>query len=419
MHPEFELVKQCLREIETRLQWGESAVWHNDMYHELSERILAETQVLLSPTTLKRVWGRVAYSSAPSITTKNALARFAGYQNWRDFKSLHRRRKPAPLRKKISENIGVITMAASLMTVVFISFFSLRGTGSVRYEPSRIGFTSDPIAEGLPNSVVFRIDLGGYSPEDVRIQQSWDETKTIALKPGQTEATGQYYYPGYFRSKLRLDGTIVKEHDLYIRSDGWLGTLDYDPIPKYVPARELVGGTLSFPPEIVREIQNREEPLISAFHYVNEMGGISGDNFVLETSIRNVYRDKWAVCQQVNILILGTKSALIIPFSIPGCVSEIGVMLSERYLGGKEHDLSGLGLDFREFRDVKIQVIAKTVSVYAGDRLLFRDSFSQTIGKVAGVRFRFRGAGEIGHVRLTDSENGALALDEDFGHTAD
>ena len=93
MYPEYKLVQKCLQAIEQQLGWGEATQWHNDVYIELSERIHKDTQVLLSPTTLKRVWGRVNYSSAPSITTLNTLAKFAGYHNWREFKNQAKEKK--------------------------------------------------------------------------------------------------------------------------------------------------------------------------------------------------------------------------------------------------------------------------------------------------------------------------------------
>ncbi|MGB5820903.1 MAG: hypothetical protein WBG90_15565, partial [Saonia sp.] len=72
-YSEHKLVQSCLLQIEEKLNWGSSSLWHNDVFVELSEVIHEKTQVLLSPTTLKRVWGRVDYKSDPSISTLNTL----------------------------------------------------------------------------------------------------------------------------------------------------------------------------------------------------------------------------------------------------------------------------------------------------------------------------------------------------------
>lgn len=416
MYPEYKLVWQCLLHIEENMGWGASSTWHNDVFIELSERIQERTQVLLSPTTLKRVWGRVDYKNSPSITTLNTLAQFAGFQNWRDFKGKAAVKKPSWIKRNINPNLGVIMLGASIMTLVFVSLFSLKGSKDNRetIDVSSIGFTSKAVTSGMPNSVVFDLNLGKIKSDSIHIQQYWDPTKTIALKPGQKQATGQYYIPGYFRAKLLVDGTILKEHDLFIKTEGWLGTLDYEPIPKYIATTEIENGKLSFSPSILEEIASSQKPLQTTFHMVNDFQAVSGDNFMLQTSIKNTFRDKWAVCQKAAIVILGTKSAMIINFAIPGCVSEIGVMMSDVYISGKEQDLSGLGVDLSATKDFKIEVRDKRLLVYLENKQLFEGSYNQTLGSIVGLRYRFLGAGEVSKLRLTDLSGRTVAIEDDF-----
>lgn len=75
----------CCQLIEAQLNWGTSAGWTNQDFENLSEKIREATSVMLSATTLKRIWGRVKYDSAPTVTTLNTLAQFAGFENWRRF----------------------------------------------------------------------------------------------------------------------------------------------------------------------------------------------------------------------------------------------------------------------------------------------------------------------------------------------
>ncbi|TMU56556.1 hypothetical protein [Flagellimonas algicola] len=412
MYLEEKLVQKCLLQIEEGLGWGPSQDWHNDVFIELSERIQERTKVLLSPVTLKRVWGRIDYRSAPSKTTLNTLAQFAGFENWRDFKGTAPLKTKHPLQKVVNANLGIIMLSASVMTVIFISFFSLKGTGndSNVIDPESIMFKSKPIAKGLPNTVVFDLDLGGIDSDSIHIQQYWDPTKTISLKPGQTQATGQYYSPGYFRAKLLVDGKPIKQHDLFIKSEGWLGTLDYQPIPNYIQSEEINDGKLSFPTAIFDEVSKNEQPINTTYHLVQDFDSISGDNFILKSSLQNVYRDKWAVCQKTYVIILGTKGAMVYSFSIPGCSSELGVMMNDVYFSGKEHDLSGLGLDLSETRDIKIQVMDKQVEIFAEDNKIFAGSYNESIGRVVGIRYRFLGLGEVYKSELQDV-NGSTTID--------
>src|SRR5882757_4587847 len=88
MHNKTEIVDlaECRRQIETRLGWGDSVLWTSGDFEQLSEKIRDATQIYLSASTLKRIWGRIKYESLPAVTTLNTLAQFAGYDNWRAFR---------------------------------------------------------------------------------------------------------------------------------------------------------------------------------------------------------------------------------------------------------------------------------------------------------------------------------------------
>lgn len=358
----------------------------------------------------------IDYKSAPSISTLNTLALFAGYINWRDFKNQINIKQSSWFKRKIGPNMGIVMLSAAIMTLVFISFYSMIGDNNNlnTLDISKIKFESKSVTKGLPNTVIFDFDLGEINSDSLLIQQYWDKTKTIKIHQDQTQATGQYYYPGYFRAKLLVDGNIIKEHDLFIETQGWLGTLDYQPIPKYISENELMNGNLSFSKAILNEIKNNSTPLVSTFHKIEKFKELSGDNFELNTRLRNIYRDKWAVCQKVRIAIIGTKSALLIPFSIPGCVSDLGVKLSDTYINGKEHDLSSLGIDLSTFKNIKIKVIDKNITVFVDGKALFSNKFSKSIGNIVGLRFQFLGAGDISEVSIKGLSGTETILDQHF-----
>jgi len=417
-YPEYKIVKECLLLIEKQLNWGDSTLWHNDVFIELSEKIQEKTKVILSPTTLKRVWGRINYDNAPSISTLNALAQFAGFSNWREFKNQSTIKKPSWVERKISPNLGIIVVSAALLTVAFISFYSMIGgveNKAEEFDTSAISFKSKSVSKGLPCSVVFDFDLKNIDSDSLYIQQYWDPRKTIKINKEQTQATGQYYFPGYFRAKLLVDGTIVKEHDLFIKTEGWLGTIDYKPIPKYIIEKDLMnGGSLSFQPSIIDEIEAREKPIATIFHRIEQFKEISGDNFVLNTSIRNVYRDKWAVCQKAVIAIVGIEGGLMIPFSIPGCASELGMMLSDKMISGKEHDLSSLGIDLSTFKDIQIKTVNKNITVFVEDTAVYSNHYTKSVGDIIGVQFYFLGAGEVKNISIKNLTGSTTLLDDSF-----
>ena len=84
-YSEAENLEKCKKAIEDKLNWGSSASWLNYDFERLNEQIFAETNVQISVSTLKRIFGKASYNSSPSLTTLNTLAVFIGFANWRDF----------------------------------------------------------------------------------------------------------------------------------------------------------------------------------------------------------------------------------------------------------------------------------------------------------------------------------------------
>jgi hypothetical protein len=410
-YPDYKTVQKCLLQIEEKLGWGNSSQWHSDVFIELSETIQKHTNILLSPTTLKRIWGKVNYNSAPSISTLNTLSKFIDYQNWRDFKIDTQIKQPTWFEKNVTPNLKIIIPSAAALALIFVSLFSMMGVNNAKInDVSKINFSCHPVTKNIPNSVVFDFDLNAIESDSIYIQQFWDETKTIKINANQKQATGIYYYPGYFRAKLVIDGAIVKENDLFIKSNGWLATLDYKPIPKYLKHLD----SLSLPLAFINEIKSSEKPLTSTFHYIDDFKDISGDNFRLNTIVKNVYNDKWAVCQNATVIIIGTKSAHLIPFAISGCSSSMGIMMSDVYLSGKEYDLSSLSVDLSKPTNLKIEVINKQVTVFADNKKLFSSVYNESIGRIVGIRYQFLGAGEVKQIALSNLSESEFIINGKF-----
>ena len=165
---------------------------------------------------------------------------------------------------------------------------------------------------------------GQRSPEVLRVP--WHNQ---SIQKEQKQATGIYYFPGYFRAKLLANETIVQEHDLFLKSEGWLGMLEYKPVPKYFKPILSEKSSIIFPADIQTEIKKLEEPIASSFHFVDDLGEVSGDDFTLEATIQNTFDDRWAVCQTTRIYLLGSDGAIIIPFAKLGCSSNNNLMLND------------------------------------------------------------------------------------------
>jgi hypothetical protein len=411
MNHDNEYLQLCIKLIGEKLNWRPADEWRNYEFTELSEKILDATSVNLSVTTLKRIFGKLKYESLPSTVSLNALARFLGYTSWMDFKSkqkLAKEPEPVQVIKKTSFfKKKVWPMAAAATVIIAILAFTFLSGKSVRplKNENQIVFTSKPLAEGLPNSVVFNVDLKGNKPDKAIFQQSWDSTRTVALEPGQTEATGIYYLPGYFRAKLILDGRIVKEHDLFVKSDKWMATIDYKPIPTYVKEKDLMlKDEMSVTENVLNEIKKNAEPIWLTYHLVKPFGNLQSDNFTLESSIKNVYAEGPAVCKTAKIFVLCSKGAFIIPFTITGCISDVNLKANDNYLDGRQNDLSCFSTDLSNWANVKVEVKNRVMRIYLNNKLIKQETYKLDAGEIVGLRFSFLGAGSVKNTKLIDDK---------------
>lgn len=418
----------CKKELETKTGWPPSDQWRDFEFTELGERIFDATGTRLSVTTLKRVFGKVKYDSLPSSATLNALAQYLGYENWMQFKTSHEKETetpaaaaaPSPAEARAPRKVKrrfVAIAAAVLLAALVISGFVFRKTPAAGDSPAahQISFRSKPLAQGLPNSVVFNINWDGFTTPNALIQQSWDSTKTVRLQPGQAEATGIYYVPGYFRAKLIVDKKIIREHDLFIRSDNWMATIDNNPDPPtYVKPEELIlnnGMTVAEP--VIKKISTIERPTYLTYHLVRPFAGLQSDNFSFETNFKNIYSEGPAVCKTTKVFILCSSGAFIIPFTIPGCIGSVNLKLGDQTWEGKSNDLSAFGIDPAAGIQLKVEVKNRAVNIYCNNKLVWNGSYHSDAGKVVGLRYSFLGAGTVQHTTLRN-EKGEAVYDADF-----
>ncbi|MBO3696851.1 hypothetical protein [Roseivirga sp. E12] len=408
-----ELLKYCLRRIEKKLGWISNDLWQNQDFDLLSDRIFDETGVKLSVTTLKRVWGKVNYSSEPSISTLNALAKFIGYDNWSDLKNSEQFSAAPKPKSKPSINLRpvVILIALALTTVAIVSF-------SQRSKPidlSQVKFGAEPVTLGLPNSVVFTYDFGDNEVEEATIQQSWNEKLTFSIDPNKEAATGIYYYPGYFKAKLLANNRILKEQDLHIRTDGWMATINHSDSPRYLYNHELsTNGRIRLTEGLLKEIHDEDSESVDllTYHFFDDFESTASDDFVFETRFRNTYKKSNGICQRVQVLVHAKDGVFLTPFSIPGCTSDLYLITSGESHSGKENDLSSFGIEATQWNDFRLEVSKGMAHYLLNQELIFTQPYETNIGDIVGFKFRFEGAGELDYAKL--SNNQKTIFFEDF-----
>ena len=239
------MIQTLVDQIETKLGWGSGMDWSNKDFEMLSEQVFEATKKRLSVTTLKRIWGRAELVANPSPATLDILSEFLGNKNWREFVAMHGSSEnfsgKTAQRNYLKPMIVMGTLTAIVVLVLLFWPKATRATKSADpIDKSKFAFTSNVVSNEMPNSVVFAYDASAASDSaKVEIQQSWDKRKRVTIKKEDSIATSIYYLPGFFKSKLLVDGIVVKEHDVFIKAEDWLGTIGKEGVPIYLSPDEV------------------------------------------------------------------------------------------------------------------------------------------------------------------------------------
>jgi hypothetical protein len=405
---------RCKQLIERKLDWGASESWISVDFDNLQQRILDETGVSLSASTLRRIWGRVDYQHLPSNTTLNTLAQFAGYSDWRAFIKSQATTDlpPDPARQlpvlpvKSSINWVKLSWIAGLVLII-----ALIGIVAFEQKPSQLNvnqysFSSKPLTRGIPNSVIFTYNSSASPTDSVYIQQSWDpRLQTLVDKDGQTH-TSIYYEPGYYVAKLMIGKQIVKEHPLIIPTNGWLGCIATKPIPVYLKPSEFIGPDMMKLP--VADIQHKnvalqpQAPLVKYFN-VGNFDPISLADFSFTSDVKNEYGEGAAACQLAWIVLITNDMPITIPLSTKGCVSELTLLDGTYTVSGKKTDLSRFGVDFSKWVHVSCKSDGRKLYYHINGELAYEAALPQKKVSIVGIAYGFLGTGAVKDIKLLTS----------------
>lgn len=78
--------KECLEQLKVLVEktLGKKLVTPKD-YDFLSEHIFSRLHIMISATTIKRLWGYLKENTSPRLATLDVLSRFVGYRDWNEF----------------------------------------------------------------------------------------------------------------------------------------------------------------------------------------------------------------------------------------------------------------------------------------------------------------------------------------------
>jgi hypothetical protein len=295
----------------------------------------------------------------------------------------------------------------TLAIAVVLSFISARIIHKP-VNPAPVRFEHHETSDELPNSVVFDYDATALQPKKVMIQQSWDPTRREKVDPEGKQHTSIYYYPGFFRAKLVVDGEIKRESDVYIPTKGWKAIIARNPLPVYLSAKEtaLDSGRMGIKPTTLET--KTGSPVFTnrwvSFFDVHEFPGMSGDHFLFQTTIRNTSTVEQSLCRKMQLFVMGTEDPIIVTFSDKGCISSLSLYTGSRGINGQDHDLSAFGCDCSQWQQVTCAQENGVFTIGLNGKPVFTAQRNKSIGGIIGIRIAFEGTGEIKEATLNGGD---------------
>lgn len=423
---EKKILSQYRRLLEQKLGWGSSDNWSNQEYENLTDKIFEATKIALSVSTLKRVLGKVRYEGTFNKTTLNALAQYIEFENWNSFKQhieIHRisiEEKPSVIQKKLGSSkkplkVGSFFLWVFLILIALLFVYNDYTNDFDIQSLTTVKFENKKVTDNLPNSVIFNYDVSKIDADSFFIQQNWDPKRRQEISPENNTHTSIYYYPGHFNARLMANDKVLKKSKVFIKTKGWKGIIEHDPIPIYLSNKEIKkDAAIGISRETLKEKTglNVFNDINTWFLNIRSFNGLNAGNFYFQTTLKNTSSVNMSLCRQVNVYILFDGGAFTIPLADKGCISSLFLSTGQRGIDGKENDLSKFGCDFREYQKLECKVKNKVITIILNDKPVFKENFAENLAEIVGIKISFEGTGEIKNVRLGEPGKKPVLNDE-------
>lgn len=395
-----EHIESCFKLVERKFGRGPSSAWDTNDFNDLGRHIQEETGTLLSVSTLKRLSGKINYSSQPNKATLNALAEYIGYPNWVSFAN---KETGQVLKRRDWGKTKIPTKYAILLLLLILMFISAAylsiNLGGTAYDANNFVFNGESVSNGLPNSVVFNYDATAADDQSkIEIQQDWDESKRVIVNKNDSVSTSIYYRPGFFKSKLVVDGNIVKEKDILIPTKDWVGVIETDSIPIYLDMEDYQSeNSLSIKAGSLEKyvVDPRAARTPVGLYQIKDFGELYTSNFEMSALVRNDFRSGKSICQSAQLVIFHEDGPISIMLTDKGCISDIMLHAFGKTIDGKKTDLSGFGVDFQDFVELKCVSKNGKLEILLDNQAVFSFDIPDEPKKILGCSIHFEGAGTI------------------------
>ncbi|MEM1136574.1 MAG: hypothetical protein AAGI07_12110, partial [Bacteroidota bacterium] len=431
--------------VEKKLQWGGSDDWRHSDYKNLSEVIYEESKILLSTSTLKRVWGKIKYEGMPNATTLDALSMYIGYKNWLDFKNKtekgYEQKEEVPIstppiqqhkptfltRKKVLAGILVPALVVVAVLLFLKSFQTVSEEVTIKIPDNFVFELAEEPTLGIPQTVIINMDLTGFEVDSIYILEL-GRNKREYLPRNQKRHPYFCPLPGNHSIKLMYKNIELKKIDFYVYSNNWQAVISNKDagsdkywivnLPTYLPSRPVEDGFLSVSAEVLKSHNVKVADNTWTTFYNFKPFDINVDNYTVETKMINSIKEGATTCQ-IGIFSVTTEKGLQEVWLVaPGCSKFTHILFGKigkdgGMLDNKMVDLSEFEVDMNKWQDLKWTVNDKNVSVQLNNKEVYSVSYPESLGNITGLKYQFKGSGgRVDYLRLKDLEGNILYTEE-------
>jgi len=431
---EKDLLHICLEAIVRKVNDGQVEYWTDGIFIKLSEAIEEETSILISRNTLKRLFGKMKTPDdyKPQRETKNALAIFAGFKGWEDFKSKTLQENKElissipgyqpiangkienhadQIAKKYADEKRLVSKKSLgfgiLILLAFAAFILIKRFSGHKILPK-------PEAEF---TILNPIDTVPYT---LKISYKTKNVSLDSLKIDNMpvfENTGRYNLgisvPIYTWVSIKHGKANLASKPYHAISKGWLAYFQHKRKKSFVHIQDE-----SWKIKGAARLSRKwflGKPLDSTDFFWNIRNfknfDLDGDNFSVESKLK-VEGDALG-CSGILLNIFAEHGHLEACLNAKSCANHNFFYFSDLIVEGEYSDFPNLDLKANQWATIRIEVKEKNIKVLVNNQIIFKGPYTKSVGQVKGFYIKIQGFGSVDYFKAWDKE-GKLIENEEF-----
>ncbi len=375
---------------------GKPSHWRNVDFKDLSFEIKLASNILISASTLKRIFGKNKTPDTyyPQESTLEAMGKYADVHA-DDEKTIF----------LFLKNTYFLLLAVFVLIVGILWFYGIFASSSEKLIPVKLELQK--VDGANPATAIFHYEIP--DTEDSLFISFGDGYPLKHLVAEKKLISHYYKYPGIFNITICTRKQVLSDTlKLFIGTDDWQTLAHYYqqnhneryfPIPleyatnaeEFHPTRKILANIgMDTTRIIVLRLDNFRQT------------GKNGDAFQLKTRLKNISYWPAVRCYSAYIHVVGRNGSIKIKLANEGCSQYGNVTLSEKTIQGIYADLSNFSLDIKNWNEIEIINNNKQVDIKINSTTIFHEAYNTSIGELMGVTLKFHGSGYVDYFILQD-----------------